>query len=273
MTSVMTDAALQQKLDPRALRKNVLRMAHAGKSVHIACAFSLIEIISVLYSKFIHHSAAELTQVERNHLILSKGHGVMAMYSAFERLGWLDPIHLQNYFKDGTLLHGLCEAKVPGFEVSSGSLGHGLPIATGMVLGFRQRRLSHSVYCIVGDGELNEGSMWEALLFAGHHHLDKLTVIVDANGYQAMGPCESIMNLEPLKEKFASFGFHALECDGHSPEQLEAALSASPNGKPKAIIARTIKGKGVSFMENENNWHYLRLSDEQLNQALAELNS
>ncbi|MEK7356576.1 MAG: thiamine pyrophosphate-dependent enzyme, partial [Bdellovibrionota bacterium] len=206
---------MTRNLDPKDLRKSVLRMARAGNSVHVACAFSLIEVVSVLYSKFVTHPQSELSNPIRDHVILSKGHGVMAMYAAFAKMGWLDQSHLDNYFSDGSMLHGLSEAKTPGLEVSSGSLGHGLPIATGMALGLKRQNTGKHVYCIVGDGELNEGSMWEAILFAGHHKLDNLTIIVDANGFQAMGSCTSVAELEPMPAKFESFGFHAIDCDGH----------------------------------------------------------
>ena len=207
----------------------------------------------------------------RDHLILSKGHGVMAMYAAQEKLGWLDRKDLENYFADGSRLHGLCESKIPGCEVTSGSLGHGLPIATGIAFGHQRRGLDHKVYCIVGDGEMDEGTMWESLLFAGQHKLTNLTIIVDANGFQAMGETEKILSLEPLKAKFESFGFTAIECDGHSLSVLHNAFVAPHLGQPRAIIARTIKGKGISFMENDNSWHYLRLTDVLLEQALKEL--
>ncbi len=246
-------------------------MARAGSSVHIACAFSLIEVVSVLYSKFVTCEKADLSNPLRDHVILSKGHGVMAMYAAFAKLGWIEQIHLDRYFSDGSMLHGLAEAKIPGLEVCSGSLGHGLPIATGMALGLKRQNSSKQVYCIVGDGELNEGTMWEAILFAGHHDLSNLTIIVDANGFQAMGPCETVADLEPLPDKFTSFGFHAIDCDGHDVAKIEAALRASSGGKPKAIVARTVKGKGITWMEHDNEWHYRRLNDELFSKALKEL--
>lgn len=258
-------------LDPQELRRSVVRMARAGNSVHIACAFSLVEIVSVLYSRFVTHEKAELANPIRDHVILSKGHGVMAIYAAFGKLGWIEQVHLDLYFSDGSLLHGLAEAKIPGLEVCSGSLGHGLPIATGMALGLKRQKASKRVYCIVGDGELNEGPMWEAILFASHHGLSNLTVIVDANGFQAMGKCEEVSGLEPLADKFSSFGFQAINVDGHDVAALETALRQSPGTKPKAIIARTVKGKGLSWMEHDNEWHYRRLSDELFEKALKEL--
>ena len=260
-------------LDPKALRRLVLHMAHQGQSVHVPCAFSLIEIFSVLYSKFVRHNPADPRDPDRDLMVLSKGHGVMAAYACFREIGWLEQKHLDAYFSDGSLLRGLSEADIPGLEVTSGSLGHGLPVATGMAFGLKRKQKPQRVYCVVGDGELNEGSMWESIAFAGHSRLDNLTVIVDANGFQAMGTTESILNMEPLADKFAAFGFDVTECDGHDVGALESELLGlqSKTGKPKALIARTIKGKGVSFMEADNMWHYTRISADTMARAMKEL--
>jgi transketolase len=259
--------------EPRRLRRQVLNMAHKGQSVHVPCAFSLIEIYSVLYSKFLKFDPGNPSAADRDFLVLSKGHGVMAAYACYQEIGWLSQAQLDDYFKDGSLLRGLAEADVPGFEATAGSLGHGLPIATGIALGLKRRGSARRAYCIVGDGELNEGSMWEALMFASHHRLDNLTVIVDANEFQAMGKTKDVLNMEPLPEKFRAFGLAAAECDGHDAAALEAALAGlqKTRGAPQALVARTVKGKGVSFMEADNTWHYTRISDETLGRALKEL--
>jgi transketolase len=248
-------------------------MAFNGQSVHVACAFSLIEIVSVLYSSVLRFDCCNPESFDRDYLVLSKGHGVMALYACFHELGWLAEGALDNYFRDGTLLRGLCESDIPGCEVTSGSLGHGLPIATGIAYGLKRTRRKQRVYCIVGDGELNEGSMWESLLFAAHHQLDNLTMIVDANQFQAMGRTEDVLSLEPLLAKLQSFGWNAVECDGHDITLLEGALAAiaSPSRKPAALVARTIKGYGVSFMVGDNSWHYRRLTEEIYGKAVAEL--
>ena len=261
-------------LDPRKLRAHILNMAFAGNSVHIGCAFSLVEILTALFTSVLRVDLSNVEHPERDRLVLSKGHGVMALYAIYRELGWLDQTHLDQYFSDGSLLHGLSEAKIAGLEVSSGSLGHGLPIAVGMAYGFMRLcgegvRERH-VFCIVGDGEMNEGSVWEALLFAGHHRLRNLTVVVDANAYQAMGPVSSIIDMEPFSAKFRAFGFEVIECDGHDLEKLRSAFEQLFE-KPKAIIARTVKGKGVSFMEGNNEWHYRRLTPELRAQALREV--
>ena len=261
------------RFDPRVLRRHVLRMAYRGQSVHVACAFSIIEICAVLYSKFLRYDPRDPAWPDRDYLILSKGHGVMAMYACFYEIGWLGDADIDNYFQDGTHLRGLCESDVPGCEVTSGSLGHGLPIACGIALGLKRKGSDRRVYCIVGDGEMNEGPMWEALLFAAHQKLDNLIVIVDANQFQAMGRTEEVLELEPLPAKLEAFGCRVLESDGHAPAALERALTSltETSGKPGAIVARTLKGYGVSFMAGDNRWHYTRLSDEIYARAVAEL--
>lgn len=259
--------------DPKRLRKHVLRMAFNGQSVHVACAFSIIEILAVLYSRFLRIDRSDPKSLERDYLVLSKGHGVMAMYACFYELGWLTDGDLDNYFQDGSRLRGLCESDVPGCEVTSGSLGHGLPIATGIAYGLKRSGRKQHVFCVVGDGELNEGSMWESLLFAAHHQLDNLTLIVDANQFQAMGRTEDVLGLEPLLAKLHSFGWNAVECLGHDIGLLESALTAlgTQSRKPAALVARTTKGHGVSFMTGDNSWHYRRLTEEIYGKAVAEL--
>ncbi|MGZ5278739.1 MAG: transketolase [Pseudobdellovibrionaceae bacterium] len=264
-------------LNATQLRRHIAQMAFVGKSFHIGCAFSIVELVTTLYSKFIHYNPNDPTDPDRDYMILSKGHGIMAMYAAFREVGWIQQETLDKYFADGSLLHGLCEWKVPGCEISSGSLGHGLPIAVGIALGLkRQGKLKQKVYCLVGDGEMNEGTMWESLLFANHHQLDNLVVIVDANGFQAMGEVNSVMGLEPLAAKFQAFGFTTLECDGHKMDEIEKSLhflvEDDRKPSPKALVARTVKGKGVSFMENNNMWHYKHPDTEVLNKVLEELN-
>lgn len=251
----------------------MLLMAYHGQSVHVACAFSLIEVCAALYGHFLKYDPANPKSEDRDYLVLSKGHGVMALYACFREIGWLTDGDLENYFQPGTHLRGLCEADVPGCEATTGSLGHGLPIATGVALGLKRLGSPRRVYCIVGDGEMNEGPMWEAMLFAAHHQLDNLTVIVDANGLQAMGRTEDVLNLEPLAGKFEAFGFDTRTCDGHDTDAVRAAVAElhSTAGRPTALVARTNKGHGVSFMANDNRWHYTRLTADTYARALAEV--
>ncbi len=263
------------RFDPRRLRQTVLRMAHAGSTVHIACAFSLIEILAVLYRS--HLRLGETPRApDRDYLVLSKGHGVMAQYACLYELGWLTDADLDHYFGDGTRLKGLSDAHVPGLEVSSGSLGHGLSVGVGLALAARRKGTHQRVYAIVGDGEMNEGPVWEALLFAAHFRLANLTVLVDANGYQAMGSTAEVMDLGALAEKLSAFGLETREADGHDEVALDATLrelAALPSDRPRALVARTVKGKGISFMENDNRWHYTRLKPETFAQAMAELHT
>ncbi len=258
-------------LKPTELRRSIVEMAYAGSSVHIGCAFSMVEVVSSLLGQVMNLGSGADDR-SRDRILLSKGHGVMALYAAYSALGWLEKAHLEKYFSDGSLLHGLAEARVPLMEVSAGSLGHGLPVAVGYALGKRRLGEAGHVYCIVGDGEMNEGSMWEAVLFAGHHGLENLTIIVDANAHQAMGRIADVMNMEPFAAKFAAFGFETHDVDGHDLELLTKTFrQPSTSGRPRAVIARTVKGKGLSFMEDNNEWHYRRLTPELLEAARKEL--
>ena len=257
---------------PTDLRRTVLDMAYRGSTVHIACAFSLIEIMAVLYRNWLRGNAPRA--VDRDYLVLSKGHGVMAQYACLKELGWIGEDELRNYFADGTRLKGLSDAHVPGLEVSSGSLGHGLSVGVGLALAARLRGADQRTFILVGDGELNEGAVWEGLLFATHFELSNVTVIVDANGFQAMGSTREVMRLGRIAEKLAAFGFDACEVDGHDEQALDGSLAkllCTSGPRPKALVANTVKGKGVSFMESDNRWHYTRLTPETYAAALAEL--
>jgi transketolase len=261
------------RFDPGRLRQTVLRMAFAGSTVHIGCAFSLVEILAVLYSNHLRVGAGP-DDPGRDYLVLSKGHGVMAQYACLYELGWLTDADLDRYFADGTRLKGLSDAHVPGLEVSSGSLGHGLSVGVGLALAAKRAGTGQRVVAIVGDGESNEGSIWEALLFAVHFKLSNLLVILDANGFQAMGTTQEVMDLGRVAEKFAAFGFETAEADGHDEAALDAVIGrllADPSDRPRALVAHTVKGKGVSFMEADNRWHYTRLDPKTYQAAVDEL--
>lgn len=252
----------------------ILNMAYKASAVHIGCAFSIVEILVVLYRTFIKVNSSDSPLYDRDYLILSKGHGVMAQYVCLNELGILPDTAINDYLKDGSKLMGLSDSRIEGIEVTSGSLGHGLPIAVGIAFGLKLKKINKYVFAIVGDGELNEGCMWEGFLFASHHQLDNLVVIVDRNNLQAMGKTEEVMKLNDLQEKFHSFGFEALETNGHSEIQLELSIKKLMNSKskmPKVLIANTIKGKGVSFMENKNEWHYTRLDAASYQAAANEI--
>jgi transketolase len=261
------------RFESSILRSTVLRMAYAGSTVHVACAFSLIEIMAVLYRRWLRLGAGP-NDPNRAYLVLSKGHGVMAQYACLHELGWLSDGELTNYFGDGTRLKGLSDAHVPGLDVTSGSLGHGLSVGVGLALAAKRRATDQRTFAIVGDGELNEGAVWEALLFASHFELANLMVIVDANAFQAMGSTEEVMRLGSIADKLTAFGLETRETNGHDEAALDRTIGelvTSSSRKPKAIVAHTVKGKGVSFMEHNNRWHYTRLGPDTFANAMAEL--
>ena len=260
--------------NPTQLRATILRMAYAGSTVHIGCAFSIVEIMAVLYRNHLNLADGKPFADGRDYMLLSKGHGVMAVYACMRELGWLTDDDINNYFANGTKLKGLCDAHVSGLEVTSGSLGHGLSVGVGLALAAKRKQSNQRCFAIVGDGEMNEGAIWEAMLFAAHNKLDNLIIIIDENKFQAMGSTDEVMNLGSLQQKFEAFGFDALTVNGHDEHALDAALTQLKllsNGKPKAIIANTIKGRGISFMENNNIWHYTRLTEETYQAAMREL--
>ena len=259
---------------PNELRQTILRMAFAGSSVHIACAFSLVEILAVLHRSYLHFPGNNPVAPERDYLVLSKGHGVMAQYACMHERGWLTDADIDGYFCNGTRLKGLCDTHVPGLEVTSGSLGHGLSVGVGLALAGKRKRTRQRCFAIVGDGEVNEGAVWEALLFAAHFELSNLLVIVDANGYQAMGRTDEVIRLGRLADKLTAFGLETREVDGHDEAALKEVIGAllrHPGKQPRALVAHTVKGHGVSFMAGDNRWHYTRLSAETHAAAMAEL--
>ena len=263
-----------QPFAPAKMRRIVLEMAYAGSTVHIGCAFSIIELLTVLYRNYLRYPGNDPRAEGRDFLVLSKGHGVMAQYACMHELGWLDESHIQNYFKDGSELKGLSDSRVAGLEVTSGSLGHGFSVGVGIAMGLQRQGTDQKVYAIVGDGELNEGPIWEGALVAAHHRMDNLMLIVDKNGFQAMGTTDDVLALGDLRAKLSSFGFETREVDGHDEAAVDETIRqlwATGASKPKALIARTIKGKGVPFMESDNRWHYTRLNPETFAEAIAAL--
>ncbi len=256
------------------LRKTILDMAYAGSTVHIGCAFSIVELLAVLYRNHLRYPANDPRAAARDYLVLSKGHGVMAQYACMHELGWLQDEHISGYFADGSELKGLSDSRVPGLEVTSGSLGHGFSVGVGLALAAKMRSTGQKTFVLVGDGEINEGPIWEGAMFAAHHALRDFMVIVDENGFQAMGTTDDVLHLGAIEAKFASFGFETVRVDGHDEAAIDAAIHRlwnSTSTKPKALIAKTVKGKGVSFMEHNNMWHYTRLNPETYAQAVAEV--
>ena len=196
--------------DTKVLRKTVLDMAYAGSTVHIGCAFSIIDILAVLYRNHLRYPGNNPIAADRDYLVLSKGHGVMAQYACLRELGWLKDEAFSGYFADGSALKGLSDSQVSGLEVTSGSLGHGFSVGIGMAMGAKLHGTDQKTYTLVGDGEINEGPIWEGALFAAHHHLKNFMVIVDENGFQAMGSTQEVLNLGSIQAKFESFGFEAI---------------------------------------------------------------
>lgn len=265
----MTD---KTRFAPANLRRTVLEMAYSGSAVHIACAFSIIELLSTLYRNYLRYPGNDPRSEGRDYLVLSKGHGVMAQYACMYELGWLTETNIKNYFADGTELKGLSDSRIPGLEVTSGSLGHGFSVGVGIAMGLKRKNSNQKVYAIAGDGELNEGSIWEGVMVAAHHQMDNLMLIVDKNGYQAMGSTSEVLEMGDFSAKFKSFGFETLEVDGHDEDAIDDAIQqlwSSGDGKPKALVATTVKGKGVSFMESDNRWHYTRLDEQTFLDAIS----
>ena len=256
-----------------AIRVHSLRMVHAAHGSHLGGCLSAADIVAVLYSSILRVRSHEPDWPERDRFVMSKGHAAAVLYAVLAECGFFPPSLLTSYCSEGSLLLGHVSAAVPGVEASTGSLGHGLSVACGMALALHRRRSRGRVMVLAGDGDLQEGSTWEAVMFASAHALDALTLIIDANGMQAMGRVEEILTLEPLAQRFEAFGWAAATVDGHDYDALSDVLSRVPLhiGKPTAVIARTVKGKGVSFMQGKLSWHYQTPTDDELKAALAEL--
>ena len=262
------------QLQAAQIRGRVVEMCHASKSAHLGSSLSCIDILTAAYWHALEVDPAAPTAPARDRFILSKGHAAMAIYATLAARGFFPAEELSSYNQDdGRLAEHPPANMVPGVEAATGSLGHGLPIGLGMALAARIRGERHRVFVLMSDGETNEGSVWEAALFAAAQKLDRVCVIVDYNKWQATGRSEEVLALAPLAEKWAAFGWDVQRLDGHDIGLLAATMAAVPNGsgKPVALIADTVKGKGVSFMEDDNNWHYRAPTAEEVAKARAEL--
>lgn len=253
----------------RELRRLIIEVSARAKVGHIGSALGICEILSVLFSRVLRSPAG--SDPDRDRFILSKGHAALALYSALHLLGRMTRGTLDTYCRDGSLLGVHPEHALDGVDVSTGSLGLGLSIGAGLAWGGRLHRSNRRVYVLLSDAECNEGSVWESVMFAGHHRLSTLTAIVDDNGMQALGATRGILDLRPLEEKWRAFGWDARTVDGHNERELEQSLLEAPAGRPRAVIAQTVLGKGVSFMEGRLDWHYLPVSEEQAARALREI--
>jgi transketolase len=234
----------------------------------------MADIVAVLYGGVLNVDPGDCRKPDRDRFVLSKGHAGAAVYAALAHSGFMAVDMLDQHYQNGSILSGHVSHKgVPGVELSTGSLGHGLGVAVGMAMSASLRKKKHRIYCLLSDGECDEGSNWEAILFAAHHRLSNLTVIVDFNKIQSLDTVESTLGLEPFVEKWIAFGWQVLEIDGHDHRALHAALSAEKDRKdrPICVICHTIKGKGVSFMENSVLWHYRTPQGDEFDAAMKEL--
>ena len=267
MEEIMTTEELAYRI-----RRHAVEMTHASHASHIASVLSVADIVAVLYGKVMKIYPDDPKNDNRDRFILSKGHAGIAVYSVLAEMGYFPTDDLKNYYQNGSNLSGhISHKNVPGAEVSTGALGHGVCMAAGMAMAAKLDNKSYHVYSVVGDGECEEGSVWEMALFASHNKLSNFTVIVDHNKYQAMGPCKEVLGLSDLAKKWEAFGFKVLECDGNNHSELLRAFSEKSDGRPICIVANTVKGKGISFMENNLIWHYRDPQGEDYDNAVKEL--
>jgi transketolase len=264
-----TITVLQEKA--RKLRVDIVKTLHRSKSGHTGGSLSAIDMVTVLYFHTMRTNPADPHWEGRDRFVLSKGHAAPAQYVALAEAGYFPREDLMMLRRLGSHLQGHPDSKgTPGIEVCTGSLGQGLSMANGMAMGLRLDGSTSRVYALLGDGELQEGQIWEAVMSACHFRLDNLCILIDANGLQIDGEVAKVMGVEPLTDKFSAFGCHVLEIDGHDIGAIVAALAEAETvkGKPTAIVARTVKGKGVSFFENKASYHGVTPSDEELPKAL-----
>jgi len=255
------------------IRGRIIQLSHQARTPHLGSSLSFVELLVYLYWDFLKIYPEIVKDPSRDRFVLSKGHGITTLYAVLAERGFFSPELFQNYAQvDSPLPEHPSPRCVPGIEAATGSLGHGLSIATGIALASKMNAIDYNVVCLLSDGECNEGSTWEAALLAPAHNLDNLIAIIDFNKWQATGRSAEITALEPLKEKFEAFGWNSIRIDGHEFRQIKSALAtAKKSDKPFAIIADTVKGQGIKMMEDDNNWHYRIPSKEEVDSAFEEL--
>lgn len=263
----------QYKTLATAIRIHCMRMTNRGRSGHLGSMLSMADILAVLYEKILKVDPANPKWNERDRFILSKGHGGAAVYAVLAEKGFFPKEWLETYYLDNGKLSGHISHHVPGVEFSTGSLGHGLPVAAGMALAAKCAGNKNRIFCMLSDGDCNEGSTWEAIMFAKQHKLDNLTVIVDYNRVQALGKMEDVIEMEPFTQKLTDFGWAASEINGHDYGEIEAALTNLPieKGMPTWILARTTKGKSIDYLENTVSCHYRFIPDDKLEESINSL--
>jgi len=265
------------KIDTAYLAKNirllVLNMVYKAKASHVGSCFSIADIVAVLYGKILNVKPSDPKWINRDRFILSKGHSAAAIYAALALRGFISKDDLKSYGESGSLLMTHVSHKIKGVEFSTGSLGHGLPFATGKAMAAKKNKKLWKTFVILSDGELDEGSNWEAFMFAAHHKLDNLVAVIDYNKLQSLDSVENTLGIEPLTDKLEAFGWAVKEVDGHDLADLEKQLEAAPwiTEKPSVLIAHTTKGKGVSFMQNKVEWHYKSPNPEQFDLSVKEI--
>jgi len=255
------------------IRIHATRMIHSAKSSHLGSNLSMAEIMAALYGRVLNITPDSIEDPKRDRLVLSKGHAAAAYYAVLAECEFFPIEWLESFYVDGARLAGHTTHDIPGIEVSSGSLGHGLSMAAGMALAGKRDQASYRIFAVLSDGECDEGSTWEAAMFSAHHQLDNLIAIIDYNKIQALGHTRDVMDLEPFVDKWKAFGWAVHEVDGHDVNALEKTLANVPfkPDKPSCLIAHTVKGKGVSFMEDNLLWHYRNPQGEEYEKAMQEL--
>lgn len=260
----------------KIIRKRILKMCYTSGSSHIGSALSIVEILITLYFRTLRINPQNPEWCDRDRFILGKGHASVALYAVLSERGFFDKKLLDSFYIDnGTLPGHLVMDMAKGIEVSSGSLGHGLPIGTGMAIVGKHDKKDYRVFVLMSDGECDEGSVWESAMLAGHLKLDNLVVIIDYNKLQSFGRVKDVIDLEPFADKWRSFGWSVIEVNGHNVQELTKVFNIIPlrNNKPSVIIAHTVKGKGISFMEDKLEWHYKSPNKEQYEMAIKEIDA
>jgi transketolase len=256
------------------IRLDAVKMTNLGSSSHVASVLSIADILGVLYAGGLKVDPQHPNWPERDRFILSKGHAGAGVYAALAETGFFSTEKLLTHYQNGSTLSGHVSHKGnPGVEFSTGSLGHGLSVATGMALALKRKRIKSRVFCVMSDGECDEGSVWEAAMFASHHKVNNLVAVIDYNKIQSLDSISNTLGLEPFADKWESFGWKIIEVDGHNHEELRNAISTNSNvgNFPLVVIAHTTKGKGISFMENSVLWHYRSPQNEEYENAMTEL--